>query len=89
VLGVKIVKKWLDAHTVNVDWYVCSVARTQPLNGNRKANTAQRLWAQLGGWTGCEVDAEGAGEVDGKDPAAKKGGSGGVCYVSFVEAFEL
>jgi hypothetical protein len=46
---------WQNSHTVNVDWYVCSTAHSQPLSGNRKAYAAWWLWARLGGWnpTAC------------------------------------
>ncbi len=42
--------EWQDAHTEDVDWYDCSAAHTQPLNGNRKAYAAWWLWAALAGW---------------------------------------
>ena len=42
--------EWQDAHTVNVDWYECSSAHSQPLNANQKAYAAWWLWARLGGW---------------------------------------
>ena len=47
--------EWQNSHTENIDWYQCSVAHSQPLNGNRKAYTAWYLWARLGGWnpTSC------------------------------------
>jgi hypothetical protein len=41
---------WQNAHTLNVDWYNCSAAHSQSLNGNRKAYAAWWLWARLGGW---------------------------------------
>jgi hypothetical protein len=34
------------------EWYNCSAAHSQPLNGNLKAYAAWHLWARLGGWTG-------------------------------------
>ena len=43
---------WQNAHTVNVDWYECYAAHSQPLNGNRKAYAAWYLWARLAGWDG-------------------------------------
>jgi hypothetical protein len=43
---------WQNTHTENVDWYSCSAAHSQPLNGNRKAYAAWWLWASLAGWSG-------------------------------------
>ena len=34
------------------DWYDCSAAHSQPLNGNLKAYAAWYLWARLAGWDG-------------------------------------
>ncbi len=42
--------EWQSTHIEGVDWYNCSAAHTQPLNGNRKAYTAWWLWARLAGW---------------------------------------
>lgn len=44
--------RWQSTHTLNVDWYNCSAAHSQPLNGNRKAYAAWWLWARLAGWSG-------------------------------------
>ena len=41
---------WQNSHTVNVDWYNCSSAHSQPLNANRKAYAAWWLWSRLAGW---------------------------------------
>jgi hypothetical protein len=41
---------WQDAHPT--EWYSCSAAHSQPLNGNLKAYAAWWLWARLGGWSG-------------------------------------
>jgi hypothetical protein len=42
--------EWQNAHTLNVDWYSCGSAHSQPLNANRKAYAAWWLWARLSGW---------------------------------------
>jgi len=47
--------EWQDTHIEGVDWYNCSAAHTQPLNGNRKAYAAWWLWATLGGWQGTGI----------------------------------
>jgi hypothetical protein len=44
--------EWQSAHTVNVDWYDCSPAHSQAVNGNMKAYAAWWLWARLAGWSG-------------------------------------
>jgi hypothetical protein len=41
---------WQNSHTENVDWYDCSAAHSQALNGNRKAFAAWWLFARLAGW---------------------------------------
>ncbi|EKD26366.1 MAG: Pectate lyase [uncultured bacterium] len=41
---------WQNSHTVNVDWYNCTSAHSQPLNANLKAYAAWHLWARLAGW---------------------------------------
>jgi uncharacterized repeat protein (TIGR03803 family) len=46
---------WQNSHTENVDWFNCSTAHSQPLNGNRKAYAAWWLWARLAGWNGIPV----------------------------------
>ncbi len=46
---------WQSTHTLNVDWYQCSSAHTEPLNGNLKAYAAWWLWARLAGWNGNAV----------------------------------
>jgi hypothetical protein len=43
---------WQNAHTLGVDWFDCSAAHSQPLNGNLKAYAAWWLWARLAGWSG-------------------------------------
>ncbi len=44
--------QWQNAHTLGVDWFDCSAAHSQPLNGNLKAYAAWWLWARLAGWSG-------------------------------------
>jgi hypothetical protein len=44
--------EWQNAHQENVDWYSCSAAHSQPINGNMKAYAAWMLWARLAGWNG-------------------------------------
>jgi uncharacterized protein YjdB len=46
---------WQNTHTVNVDWYNCTSAHSQPLNANRKAYAAWWMFARLAGWTGPSV----------------------------------
>ena len=46
---------WQTTHTQNVDWYACSAAHSQALNGNRKAYAAWYLWARLAGWSGSQT----------------------------------
>ncbi|MDD5222555.1 MAG: hypothetical protein PHE84_01075 [bacterium] len=41
-------QEWQNAHPG--EWYNCSAAHSQPLNGNRKAYAAWWLWARLAGW---------------------------------------
>jgi hypothetical protein len=45
--------EWQNSHTEGVDWYYCSPAHTQPLNGNLKAYAAWWLWARLAQWDGA------------------------------------
>jgi len=42
--------EWQNSHTVNVDWYDCGSAHSEPLNANRKAYASWWLWATLAGW---------------------------------------
>jgi hypothetical protein len=51
--------EWQSTHTLNADWYDCSAAHTQPLNGNLKAYAAWWLWAWLGGWNRCSTQITG------------------------------
>jgi hypothetical protein len=44
---------WQGSHTENVDWYQCSAAHSQALNGNLKAYAAWWLWASIAGWNGA------------------------------------
>ncbi|RLD48313.1 MAG: hypothetical protein DRI88_03630 [Bacteroidetes bacterium] len=44
--------EWQDMHEEGVDWYQCSPAHTQALNGNLKAYASWWLWCRLAGWDG-------------------------------------
>jgi hypothetical protein len=44
--------QWQNSHIYGVDWYNCSAAHSQPLNGNRKAFAAWNLWCRIAGWNG-------------------------------------
>ncbi len=44
--------EWQNSHTEGVDWYDCSPAHTEALNGNLKAYAAWWLWCRLSGWDG-------------------------------------
>ena len=48
-------RQWQDTHTEGVDWYDCSPAHTQPLNGNLKAYAAWWMFARIAGWDGAPV----------------------------------
>ncbi len=45
--------EWQNSHTEGVDWYNCSPAHTEALNGNLKAYAAWWLWCRLAGWDGA------------------------------------
>ncbi len=61
-------RQWQNTHTVNVDWYVCSSAHSEPLNANQKAYAAWWLFARLGGWH-YPADLDGDGMVNFTDLA--------------------
>ena len=42
-------QRWQNSHTVDVDWYACGSAHSEPLNANRKAYVAWWLFARLAG----------------------------------------
>ena len=44
--------EWQGSHAEGVDWFDCSPAHTQALNGNLKAYAAWWLWTLLAGWGG-------------------------------------
>jgi len=44
--------EWQNSHTEGVDWYICSAAHTEALNGNLKAYSAWWLWCRIAGWNG-------------------------------------
>ena len=48
--------EWQNSHTEGVDWYDCSPAHTQALNGNLKAYAAWWLWCRLAGWEGTGIE---------------------------------
>jgi len=41
--------EWQNSHPG--EWFACTVAHSQPLNGNLKAYAAWHLWARIVGWT--------------------------------------
>ena len=43
---------WQGIHTLGYDWYNCSAAHSQALNGNLKAYAAWWMWVRLAGWDG-------------------------------------
>lgn len=47
--------EWQNSHTESVDWYDCSPAHTQALNGNLKAYAAWWLFCRIAGWEGTGV----------------------------------
>lgn len=52
-------KEWQDTHKKDVDWFQCTAAHSQPVNGNMKAYAAWWLMARIVGWDGVpSVDAE-------------------------------
>lgn len=61
---------WQNSHTVDVDWYSCESAHSEPLNANRKAYAAWWLFARLAGWSGPQTgDLDGNGTVNIRDLA--------------------
>ncbi|WP_292347175.1 MULTISPECIES: hypothetical protein [unclassified Methanoregula] len=48
--------EWQASHTQGVDWYQCSPAHTQALNGNLKAYAAWHMFARIAGWDGTPVN---------------------------------
>lgn len=40
-------EEWREAHEENVDWYQCSCAHSDALNGNQKAYAAWALWVSI------------------------------------------
>ncbi len=62
--------EWQGQHTVNVDWYSCASAHSEPLNANRKAYAAWWLWARLAGWS-----PDGSNDTDTPDNGDGTGAS--------------
>lgn len=56
-------KQWQDSHAVNVDWYSCDSAHSEPLNANLKAYAAWWLFARLAGWPGTPCPS-GTGDLN-------------------------
>jgi len=44
--------EWQNSHKVDVEWYACSTAHSQSLNGNLKGFAAWHLWTRLANWEG-------------------------------------
>jgi len=57
-------RQWQNRHTMNVDWYQCTSAHSEPLNANQKAYAAWWLFARLAGWSGTAGQA-GVADLDG------------------------
>jgi uncharacterized membrane protein YgcG len=89
--------RWQNSHTLGVDWYTCSTAHSQSLNGNLKAYAAWWLWAALAGWEpGADTDGDaggGGGSSGGSGGStgdsvtsggSSGGGSGGGCFLNTV-----
>jgi hypothetical protein len=61
--------QWQNTHVQDMDWYYCTPAHTQPLNGNRKAYAAWWLWARIAGWNpgstqyALTINTQGTGTV--------------------------
>ena len=66
---------WQNAHVEGVDWYSCTPAHTQPLNGNRKAYAAWALWAEIAALLDEPIpgDTDRDGNVDCRDYLTLKG----------------
>ncbi|KNY29562.1 DNRLRE domain-containing protein [Pseudobacteroides cellulosolvens] len=45
-------QEWQNTHVEGKDWFDCSPAHTQAVNGNLKGYAAWHLWARLAGWAG-------------------------------------
>ncbi len=56
-----------DSHELDVDWYDCSSAHSEPLNANLKAYAAWWLLARLGGWPGPAISVDANDPGDGVD----------------------
>ncbi|MFX0093751.1 MAG: hypothetical protein ACFFBD_18510 [Candidatus Hodarchaeota archaeon] len=52
--------EWQNSHIQDVEWYSCSAAHSQALNGNLKAYAAWWLWARLAGWNQVTTTSSGS-----------------------------
>jgi hypothetical protein len=61
---------WQSRHVVNVDWYTCDSAPSEPLNASQKAYTTWWLFARLAGRSPSGTgDLNGDGTVNLSDRA--------------------
>lgn len=79
---------WQNNHTVNVDWYNCDAAHSQPLNGNLKAYAAWWLFAQLAGWK-VQTNSVDVIPLNGLNYPLKSWISEGICHVELPLADDI
>jgi hypothetical protein len=56
---------WQNSHTEGVDWFDCSPAHTEALNGNMKAYAAWYMYAVLAGWNDKGTTEPIKGDING------------------------